>query len=138
MKKKTPQQEKEVLRKRCTTLAKRLARKRDDFKCQYCGVGEPQRQTQGSHIYAEGTHTSMSADVDNILALCVTHHMTGMWNRTNKWNWHGTPAEAIEWFNQKYPDLAKTLKKRSKELKVCDMNFWENKWKELKELEKQL
>lgn len=134
---KTEQQKKEALRKRCVTLAKWIARARDGFKCRYCGLGEPERGTQGSHVYAEAHSKSMSADVDNIIALCAAHHMTGVWNRAVNWNWHGTPAEATDWFREKWPDLAETLKKRNQELKVCDMAFWENKLKELKELEKQ-
>lgn len=135
---KTPQQKKEALRKRCVTLAKRIARARDGYKCQYCGEGEPKRMTHGSHVYAEGKNKSMSADTDNILCLCWLCHMGGLhYVSTDRFSWHGTPAEAMDWFRENYPKLHENLKKRSQELKVCDEAFWEKKMVELKEESKQ-
>lgn len=136
MKKETPQQTKEKLRKKCVTLAKWIARARDGFKCRYCGLGEPNRGTQGSHVYAESHSKSMSADIDNIIALCASHHMTGIWNKAVNWNWHGTPAEATDWFRKNWPELAEELRLRSLDLKVCDAAFWEKKLVELQEEKK--
>lgn len=118
-------------RKKAVTLAKKLARMRDEFTCQYCGRKEPNVRTHGSHIYAEGKNPNMSADVDNILCLCAVHHMAhASWNRSNDWSWHGTPKEAIDWFKEKYPELEKELRLRSQKVYKVD---WENKYKELKD-----
>jgi len=129
---KTEQQVKEALRKKCVTMAKKIARARDGYKCRYCGIGEPQRGTQGSHVYAEGYSKRMSADVDNIIALCASHHMTGVWNKSVNWNWHGTPAEATDWFRSKWPELWEELHQRSLILEPCDMKFWQEKYESLK------
>lgn len=126
MKKKlTEQQKKSKLRKRCVTLAKLIVRKRAGFRCVKCGQGEPQKQTQGSHIYPEGRYTSMSADIDNILCLCAGCHM---WSNDS---WHENPLESAEWFHKKYPDLYLTLKERSRKSVVMTLTDWENKYAEL-------
>lgn len=127
--------ESESVRRRAVTLAKFLARREKNFTCEYCGRREPSVKTHGSHVYSEGVHRSMSADLDNILCLCATCHMTGYWNRTNKWNWHGTPLEAIEWFKAKYPARYETLKLRSQKSVQADEQFWRKKLEELKTLE---
>jgi len=122
----------EALRKKCVQLAKRIARALANYTCEYCGKKEPQVRTHGSHIYSEGVHLSMSADVDNILCLCATHHMAaGMWNRADHWSWHNSPAEAMEWFKENYPERYETLKLRARENKMCDLKFWQDKWVEL-------
>lgn len=133
---KTDQQIKEMWRKKCVTLAKRIARARDGFKCRYCGLGEPERGTQGSHVYSEAHSKGMSADTDNIIALCASHHMTGVWNKAVNWNWHGTPAEATDWFRKNWPELAENLRVRSLTLKVLTLEDWKKKYEELKEEEK--
>lgn len=128
-----------VLIKKCSTLAKLIARKLKNFTCEYCERQEPDIQTHGSHIYNEGVHESMCADVDNILCLCATHHMAaGYWNRADHWSWHNSPAEAMDWFREKYPERAEILKLRAREIKTCDLIFWEKKWIELKAIEESL
>lgn len=129
---KTDQQLKEMWRKKCCTLAKKIARMRDDYKCQYCGLGEPNRHTQGSHIYSEGTNPSMSADTDNILALCIAHHMAGKFVKSTNFSWHGSPLEAIEWFKEKYPKRYLRLRERSRKTVVCTLKYWQDKYEELK------
>jgi hypothetical protein len=118
-------------RKLASTLAKKIARMKAGYKCAYCGQGEPQRNTHGSHIYAEGKTPNMSADVDNILCLCATHHIAARQFKSSNWNWHGSPREAQDWFQEKYPELYKTLLKRSQDT-MRTVNF-EKKYKELKE-----
>lgn len=131
----TENQQVEKLRKKCVTIAKKLARQRDNFKCEYCGIGEPQKRTHGSHIYSEGTNRAMSADVDNILCLCASHHMVGQWNQSAKdFNWHGSPAEAMDWFTKKYPELYQKLKSRTQQYHKLDRIFWEKKMEELRNI----
>jgi hypothetical protein len=132
-KEKTEQQKKELLRKRCVKLAKQIAAKRDKWTCCYCGIGRPQRMTHEHHFCHEGLHKSMSADVDNLITLCATHHQGGMWMRSNdSFNFHNSPAESTEWFIEKYPERYKELKERKNNPIVCDMIFWEKKLEELK------
>lgn len=120
-------------RKLACTLAKKIARMKAGYRCEYCGLGEPQRMTHGSHIYSEGKNPNMSADVDNILCLCWLCHMGGLHKVSAKrFSWHGTPREAQDWFEQKYPELFKELRKRSQDT-MRIVNF-EQKYKELKEL----
>lgn len=119
-------------RKLASTLAKKIARTKANFICAHCGLGEPQRMTHGSHIYAEGRNRNMSADVDNILCLCWLCHMGGLKTVSTKvWSWHGTPREAQDWFEGKYPELHKTLRLRSQDtMRIVD---FEKKYKELRE-----
>lgn len=123
----------EYWRKKAVTVAKKVARMQAGFKCAYCGMGEPQRLTHGSHIYAEGKNKNMSADVDNILCLCARHHVTIHGRMHNDWNWHGTPREAQDWFEEKYPRLHQELRRRSQDtMKIVN---WKSKYTELKKLE---
>ena len=132
-KEKTEQQLKEKWRKKCVDIAKKIARKRANFICEHCGIGEPVRMTHGSHIYSEGFNTSMSADTDNILCLCWLCHLGGLKTvRTNRFSWHGTPKEASDWFEQKFPKRARMLKIRSRKTVVCTLQMWKNKYEELK------
>jgi len=134
---KTDQQIKTMWRKKCVTIAKQIAGERDHWKCQYCGLGRPDIMTHGSHIKSEGLHVSMSADPDNILTICWKHHIAGKFNSAKNWNWHGSPREAIAWFQEKYPELDKILEARARISIVCDLNFWKSKHEELKkELDK--
>lgn len=132
IKKRTLQQETEWWRKKCVTEAKRQVRQDHDFKCEYCGQGEPLKQTHGSHIYGEGTYKSMSADKDNILCLCATHHVGGYWKNNKEPSWHESPMEMTEWFRTNYPERHEELKRRIRTTTVCTLDYWKEKWEELK------
>ena len=119
-------------RKKCVTWAKLEARKRDKDACQYCGRTKAQGyMIHGSHILPEGTYVSMSADVDNIIALCAQHHLSGSNPRMGKSepSWHSHPLLFAEWFNKKYPGKKEELQKRAQEIKVVD---WQKRWEEIK------
>jgi len=109
-------------RKKCVGQAKIKAKERDKYICQKCGKKVEGMNAHGSHIYNEGTYKSMSADVDNILTFCYYCHIN--------W-WHKNPLEASEWFKNKFPELYKTLRKRSQTL--CTIN-WEKRWEEITNL----
>jgi len=132
MKKMTPQKRKSLLRKKCVTLAKRIVREEAGFRCVKCGRGEPDNQTQGSHILPEGRYTGMSADLDNILCLCAGCHM---WSNDS---WHENPLASAEWFNEKYPGKYEELKERAKDTTPKDIAFWEKKYAELKTYQENL
>ena len=123
----------EYWRKKAVTVAKKVARMQAGFKCAYCGMGEPQRLTHGSHIYSEGKNPNMSADVDNILCLCWLCHMGGLHKVSAKrFSWHGTPREAQDWFEEKYPRLHQELRRRSQDtMKIVN---WKQKFEENKKL----
>ena len=124
--------EKEKLRKKCVKLAKDIVKKKANYTCEKCTRNKDQVQQQGSHIYPEGRYRSMSADIDNILCLCAGCHM---WSSDS---WHENPLESAEWFHQKYPARYELLKERSRSMPVCDLYYWEQKLKELKEYEKKI
>lgn len=87
-------------RKKCVERAKAAAKERDCYQCQKCGK-RPDK-VDGSHVYPEGTYHSLSANVDNIKALCSYCHL--YW-------WHKNPLEARDWFAKKFPDRYRKLKK---------------------------
>lgn len=132
-KKLTEQQKKERLRKRCVALAKVIAKIKDDYKCIYCGIGKPQRKVDSHHFFHEGLFKSMSADVDNLLTLCTSHHQGGFYMKSNdKFNFHNSPRESTEWFQEHYPERHKELKERSMKFVDLTYQYWETKLIELK------
>lgn len=122
----------ERLRKKCVERAKKIVKKKAGYKCAYCGQYKEGAGLHGSHVLSEGIYKSMSADLDNIIALCAIHHMSGYWNLSNKWSWHGTPLEAVKWFQEKYPDQYKELIRRSQKSVQADEYYWKQKWEYLK------
>jgi hypothetical protein len=109
--------------------AKKISKIRDGYKCQYCGIGTPQRQVHSHHIFHEGIYKSMSADPDNLLTLCVLHHQGGFGFRLSgdSFNFHNSPRESTEWFMENYPERYNTLKERSKLLVSLTIEYWQNK-----------
>ncbi len=123
----------EVLRKKCVELAKKISKEKDNYKCQYCGIGKPQRQVHSHHIFHELMFKSMSADIDNLITLCATHHQGGLYMRSNDgFNFHNSPRESTEWLMEKYPERYKSLKERSRNMPLCDLQFWQEKYNMLK------
>jgi len=88
-------------RKKCVERAKKQAKERDRYICQWCGRKDG--KMDGSHVFPEGKHNGMSAMVDNIKALCFQCHS----------RWHESPVEGVEWFKSKFPERYKKLKKIS-------------------------
>ncbi len=139
MKKKTPAQECEEIRKKCVTIAKHIARLVVGEKCEHCGRTKAQGwQMHGAHIYPEGVYKGMSADIDNILCLCAQCHTGGFWKNSNKKSWHEDPMYFADWFREKYPERAKLLKERSLTTISLYKQFWEEKLEKLKGIEKML
>lgn len=120
-------------RKKCVEIAKDKAKERDGYKCRHCGSTKEQGwRIHGSHIYSEGIYKSMSADIDNIIALCAKCHVGGgAWANKSTQSWHEDPMYFSDWFRDKYPELAKTLRLRSQKVQVIN---WEARYKEMKEL----
>lgn len=131
MKKKTDQQKTELMRKKAVAVAKIISKIRDGYKCVYCGKGKDQVAIHSHHIYNEGCHKSMSADVDNLITACFTHHCSD-WN-SNQPSFHKNPQEMADFMNEKYPEKMKELKLRSQKSIHCDIIFWTKKLAELKE-----
>ena len=128
----TQQQLTEKMRKRCVSVAKEISKIKDGYRCQYCGVGKPQRMVHSHHLWHEGTYKSMSADPDNLLTLCASHHQGGMYMRSNDgFNFHNSPRESTEWVMETYPERYQRLKVQSLTTKRCDMSFWQEKLLEL-------
>ena len=91
-------------RKKCVELAKETAKKRDRYRCQRCKCTRSAGyQIHGSHILPEGGYINLSAEPENIIALCASCHSLG----AN--SWHESPLEQ-EWFHKKFPGLYQKLK----------------------------
>lgn len=108
-------------RSKAVELAKTLAKIRDKYTCQKCGKTKDTSQIQGSHVYSVGAYPNISAELDNIKALCAYCH---------RWWWHIEPMEAKDWFKDKFPKRAKRLLKIKNELVKRD---WEQIHQQLKE-----
>lgn len=110
-------------RKKCVIEAKRIALTRDNYTCQRCGrTKEGGTPIHGSHVYPEGRYTSMSADPENIKALCYLDHL--MW-------WHKHPTESGLWFKEKFPERHANLRKKAQITKQTD---WQKELEKLKAL----
>ena len=130
MKKKTKKKTPTWYRKKCVAWAKNEAKKLVNHTCEHCGRRKADGwQIHGSHIYPEGTYVSMSADVDNILALCARCHTGGMWKNAKEPAWHTDPIYFGEWFKAKYPERYTKLKIRSQLVWVVN---WEARYNEIK------
>ena len=124
-------------RKRCVLWAKLEAKQRDNWTCQYCGKKKGEVQIHGSHILPEGTYVSMSADPENIIALCAEHHVAGIGGflgRSREPSWHGDPIHFAKWFNEKWPGRYNKLLLKARELKVVN---WEERWSEINNPQKE-
>jgi len=129
----TELQKVERLRKRCVNLAKQINKEINKYKCEYCGIGKPQRIIHSHHIFSEGLNKSMSADIDNLICLCWLHHLGGLHSVSTKiFSFHGHPADAMAWFQDKFPEKYTLLLERSRQTNKTDRIFWEKKLEELK------
>ena len=135
----TEKQLKEKKRKLCVGVAKEIAKLLNPC-CAYCGVGRDKRMIHSHHIFHEGLFKAMSADVDNLLSLCASHHQGGMYMRSNDgFNFHNSPRESTEWLMENMPERYAILKDRSfKSAQPLTIVFWENKHQELKKQLKEL
>jgi len=133
MKKLTPPQKSEKMRKRCVTLAKKIVCLKQGEKCEYCGRTKKQGwRMHGSHIYPEGVYKSMSASTKNIHCLCARCHIGGFWKNANTPSWHEDPVTFIDFFKKKYPARYEELKQRSQKSIQLSIEYWEKKLIELK------
>jgi 5-methylcytosine-specific restriction endonuclease McrA len=85
-----------TIRQKCIELAKKIAKKRDNYTCQRCGVDRTIRQIHGAHIIPVSARGTIAANPDNIIALCARCHKTG------SDAWHQAPL-AQDWFHAKFP-----------------------------------
>ena len=122
---KTDQQLKEAERKKCVALAKEISKTRDKYTCQFCGRKKPDVAIHSHHIYNEGCHQSMSADTDNLITVCFTHHSSS-WNAKDP-SFHKNPMEMADWFTNKFPALHQKLRERSRKTEKCDLFYWKKK-----------
>lgn len=94
----------------CVEVAIKIAKARDRYKCQKCGTTKKAgSQIQGSHILPKGRHAALSADPENIIALCAGCHK---WSSNS---WHESPLEQ-GWFHIKFPGLFDRLQKKHEKI----------------------
>lgn len=130
LKKKAKKYTSSYFRKECVKLAKIIAKKRDSWKCLYCGRTKAEGwQIHGSHILPEGTYVYMSADPENIIALCSRCHVGGVWKNSKEPSWHEDPIYFAKWFEEKWPGKYEALRAKNSTIKSVN---WEEKLKELK------
>jgi len=75
-------------------IAKLIAKTRDKYTCQHCGVKGTGINIHGSHIINEARDHRLACDPYNIKALCYNCHIN--------W-WHKNPVEAGIRFRKKRP-----------------------------------
>jgi 5-methylcytosine-specific restriction endonuclease McrA len=102
-------------------LAKKIAKKRDDYTCQRCLKKAPNVQIHGSHIIPVSARGVVVADPDDIIALCAGCH------KMSSSSWHEAPLEQT-WFHDKFPGRYDRLKKKHDNRPVKQ---WE--WKKIYE-----
>lgn len=113
-------------RKKAIEIAKKIAIARDGGTCQRCGRNKQSGyQIHGSHIFSVGAHPTISAEPDNIKALCSTCHSPGF-----KGSWHEDPAASIKWFDEKFPGRRDRLVKLEQEM--LGKVDWKEKYETLK------
>lgn len=118
-------------RLKAVEIAKLIAKERDKYTCQKCGATKDSGyQIHGSHIFSEGAHRTLSADPDNIKALCAKCH-----SPTFKGSWHEDPANQ-QWFDIKFPGRKERLLKKEREL--LGTQDWKKVLQELKEFYKSI
>lgn len=100
MKTKRKKGERTKLNNELDTLAKTLAKIRDNYTCQKCGKQDKGLGMHGSHVIPVSGGTKLRWDLQNIKALCFHCHIN--------W-WHKNPLEAGQWFRDKFPERAAYL-----------------------------
>lgn len=120
-------------RKKCVDWAKKQAKQRDKYTCQYCGKKAEGSGMHGSHILPEGSYPLMSAEPDNIIALCAEHHLGGISPHLNRQfeSWHSHPVKFGLWFNRKWPGRYKALRSMADEKRKHIVN-WEKEYNLIK------
>ena len=111
-------------RKKCVAIAKRIALTRDQYTCQKCGKNKFSDgvSIHASHVYPEGTYAGLSANPENIKALCYHCHF---------WWWHKNPLEARDWFASTFPKRYVILKSLAK---LTIQKDWEKEFEIMKNL----
>lgn len=120
-------------RKKCVAWAKKKAKERDGYACQFCGKKGTGMQIHGSHILPEGAYPLMSAEPYNIISLCAEHHVGGSnpyMNRAFE-SWHSHPLKFAAWFEGRWPGRFQELRDMNEEKKRHLVN-WQKRWEEIK------
>lgn len=73
----------------------------------------------------------MSADPDNLICVCYTHHIGGY--NAKEPSFHANPMEMADWWQENNQELHKELRERTRTSHVCDLYFWQQKEIELDE-----
>lgn len=107
-------------KKKCIELAKKIVRSKG--KCEWCGKTSKESQLHGSHIYSVRNEATC-AMIENILCLCAYCHLH---------KWHEQPVEAWDWFDKKFPDRRKKLRRLSDSVVKYGVSDWKRIYEELK------
>lgn len=107
------------IRTEVATLAKLVAKSRDNYICQHCGKKVKGSDAHGSHIEPESHGNALRFDPNNIICLCYHCHMN--------W-WHKSPLEASKWIKKKFPLKVKYVEEnRNKIVKYTYEDYEEMK-----------
>lgn len=118
---------KKTIREKAIDEAKRVAKERDNYICQKCGIDREQAQIQGSHIIPVNAKGIIACNPDNIIALCASCH---------KWagdSWHEAPLEQ-KWFDEKFPGRYEELKKIHEPNIPIKKYQWQEEYDRLREI----
>jgi 5-methylcytosine-specific restriction endonuclease McrA len=82
--------------KKCLKVASDIAKTRDGYTCQICGVSrESGKQIQASHVIPKSKCKRLAIEPINIKALCSYCH---------RWRWHLSPCEFGIWYIETFPE----------------------------------
>ena len=95
MKTKPTKKNKSWFVKRLDTIAKRLAKQRDEYTCQKCGQKVEGSNAHGSHVVPVSAGQTLRWDLENIDCMCMHCHI--YW-------WHKNPLESSAWFREKFTE----------------------------------
>lgn len=98
-------------------MAKRFAKERDCYICQYSGEQVSGSNAHGSHVIPVSAGLFLRWDLQNIK--CLSYHNHINW-------WHKNPVESGGWFKTFFPDRWEYLQsKRNKLVKITDAELKE-------------
>lgn len=117
-------------RNKAISLAKLIAKRRDRYTCQRCGKVRGDGQIHASHIIPVAKGSLLSADPDNIIALCAGCH------KTRVDSWHQSPLHQ-DWFNEKFPGKKEDLMKRFEQRNIAPYE-WEELYRKLQDIWKSM
>lgn len=88
-------------------LVKKIVRKRDENRCQWCGKYVTGSNCHVSHVIPRSKGYALRWDLQNLKVLCYHCHINV---------WHKNPIEASAWFDYEFPYRADYLRMHKEDI----------------------